>query len=125
MPDGGHAHICPACGGLTTKAAPVAVDLNSNMAVIGSKHIPLAPKEAELLHTVIEVFPGYASMDRIMSRVYGAGEWPNHHIVFVMVANIRRKLAPYKVAIKNRTRGRGERGGYRVFRMPAKRELPA
>jgi DNA-binding response OmpR family regulator len=110
MPDG-HAHVCPACGGVTQKASPVLVDLNSNTAVVGERRVPLSPKETEMLHVIAEQFPGFASPERILSRVYGAGEQPEGRIVYVMASRIRRKLRAVGVDLKKRNSARTAGGG--------------
>ncbi len=61
---------CPLCEGrLPNKKRPW-VDLNSNSLMYKRKAWQLTPFQAEIVYALLEVYPRWASVEHLMTRVY-------------------------------------------------------
>jgi len=121
MPDEAHQHKCPTCGSRVTRPAPVLVDLNDNTAVSGRRRIKLTPREAEMLHVLMENYPARVSPAKLFAKVYGvADDAPDPRIIYVLMNQMRNKLVPLGIGVTVRAScgGRYDSGGYKVYRLP-------
>lgn len=97
---------CPCCGAETER--PLIVDLMTNRVVVGDKWVQLAPQPAEILYVLAEAYPGPVSIDRLLSRLHGAGDHPEFadKSLHTRIHHLRKQIAPLGLRIiTNLTRG--------------------
>ncbi len=100
---------CPTCGA-PIELIGLRVDLESNTVIVDDRAIRLAPREAELLTILSEIYPRVASYEFLLARLYGAcgGEDPGRGCVPVFVTKLRGVLRGTNWNIEN-VWGRGYR----------------
>jgi DNA-binding response OmpR family regulator len=72
----------------------VIVDPASRTVIRGSREVPVAPKEFDLLWALIEANGAALSRDALMERVWGYGADVLSRTVDTHIAELRRKLEP-------------------------------
>lgn len=70
---------CPCCGG-SVNEPHIRVSLDANVATIGARTVKLTPLEAEILHTLVAAYPNVVRYERLIAKVYGAGEGPDRPV---------------------------------------------
>lgn len=95
------APCCPTCG---QQIAPLQlfVCLESNVATRAGREVKLQPKQAEILHAMLERMPKVTSLPHLAAKVWGAGDSPDDEpqTLRVMIAQLRSRLASLSVRIK-------------------------
>lgn len=96
---------CPCCG-QHIDAVPLSVLAETST----------APAQTTILKRLIKAYPGYVSMDSLLSEVYGMRDHPEYAIstIKMQISVMRRKLKDTGWTIPDARRGRAEFGEYRL-----------
>lgn len=92
--------VCPCCGAVV-EPSRLLVDLNSNCVTRLGRTVPLQPRETEIILALNRVYPRRASVNKLISAVWGRGDEPDAALVSIRVriCTLRAKIAPLGLSI--------------------------
>lgn len=91
---------CPTCGNFLRIHNGVNIDLNKNAVVVDGKAIHLEPKVCELLSFLLKRAPQPATIDAILTSLYGSyGEEANAQTIRTYVHKLRESLSGTRLRI--------------------------
>lgn len=105
---------CPTCGAPYAGGVP-RVDLGRNTFICSSGAVVLQAQVAEIAAMLADAFPRVLHTERIIARLYGAGDMPDDaaNVVRVRIHELRRKLRPLGWGVATY-----HRRGYALVREP-------
>lgn len=92
---------CPCCHQPFRPKAFPTLDLNTNTFINASGSIRLGPRQAEVLHVIIEAFPSTINRWDIINRVWPSTPKDPTNLLWNTIALIRRAINPLGWDIKN------------------------
>lgn len=81
----------------------ITVCLLTNTAMRDGVAVKLSPNQAVVLHELAGCFPSLASVDAMHRALWGANPTHSANTVRVMINGLRKRLAPLKATIENKS----------------------
>ena len=93
---------CPTCH-QPLPAERFLIDLTANEVVSADRRVSLSPQQAEVLQTLRDAYPRYASREHIQARIYGVSGGPDgFNWISILILGLRKKLRGMPVAIRSK-----------------------
>lgn len=106
--------VCPSCRRpIDSDCDRLLIDLASNTGTIDGRPFRLPPRQMEILSAAMEKYPGAASLEYLLDRVYGALRDVGDDVVIVHISYMRRVLQMLGMWMDG-----GKSSGFRVVLPP-------